>query len=354
MVWSPTPVAAPEPGVTCPLRRWPRAIAALVTALACFASVASTTLAEGTIVYSVREGDTIFGLAQQFGVSPDDIAVQNSLTDPNVLEIGQLLQIKRPEPLGPFGAMTPDRSDLAERAPANAMDATPGGSGQPVGSSGGPILLKIADPAGPNAAAVAPSTPVAVPRPVPPPPRPPASHPLIAAPYYSQFDGTVWAQSNCGPTALSMALGALGVTVDQLTLRHYADVQMGISNPDDGTTWEALVYAAKTHGAASVGLYKGKSYRTWSVDALKSELAKGHPVILLVRYASLPDHTTSAYWGDHYIVALGFDASGDLVYNDPAFKDSPGSDRLINPAQLQKAWSHTAIGLTRTAMALAR
>jgi hypothetical protein len=152
-----------------------------------------------------------------------------------------------------------------------------------------------------------------------------------------------------------MALGALGINVDQITLRRLANQQMGFSNPNDGTTWESLAYAAKTEGVLNRGLYgNGKSYRSWSIDDLKTELANGHPVILLVRYFYLTDHLGSAFYGDHYIVALGVDANGNIVYNDPAFKTSPGSDRRISPAQLQKAWTSTSVGLARTAVALYR
>src|SRR5205807_1972625 len=117
---------------------------------------------------------------------------------------------------------------------------------------------------------------------------------------------SVYAASNCGPTALAMALGALDVQTDQLTLRALASKQMGMDDPDNGTTWEALRYAAKANGVAGVGLYAGKNYRKWSIDDLKSQLSQGHPVLLLVRYWDLPDHLQSAYAGDHYVVALGF------------------------------------------------
>jgi murein DD-endopeptidase MepM/ murein hydrolase activator NlpD len=176
---------------------------------------------------------------------------------------------------------------------------------------------------------------------------------IMWAPYHSQFDGSVWAQSNCGPANLSMALGALGISVDQLTLRGRANRQMGIWDPSDGTTWGSLAYAARYYGATVSGLYRGSLYRKWSMDDLTSELAQGHPVILLVRYWDLPDHYTSSYGGDHYIVALGLDRAGNVVYDDSAIHGD-GSDRAISQNQLMRAWSHTSVGLVRTAMALHR
>ncbi|HEX5416774.1 MAG TPA: hypothetical protein VFZ25_13985, partial [Chloroflexota bacterium] len=39
----------------------------------------------------------------------------------------------------------------------------------------------------------------------------PSFQTILKAPYLSQFDGSAYAQTNCGPTSLAMALGALGV-----------------------------------------------------------------------------------------------------------------------------------------------
>jgi hypothetical protein len=151
-----------------------------------------------------------------------------------------------------------------------------------------------------------------------------------------------------------MGLGALNISADQLTLRDLANRQMGFANPDNGTTWESLAYAAKTSGANTENLYNGKGYRSWTFDDIKGELAKGHPVILLVRYWDLPDHAESSYSGDHYIVALGIDGNGNLVYDDSAFKTTPGNGRTIDQAHLLKAWTNTSVGLARTAMALTK
>lgn len=184
-------------------------------------------------------------------------------------------------------------------------------------------------------------------------PAPVAIDSILSAPYHSQFDGTVWAEGNCGPTTLSMALGALNINVDQLTLRGLANRQMGVADPNDGTTWESLAYAAHAYGVSTEGLNVGKSYKTWTLDDLKAELAQGRPVMLLVRYWDLPDHFTSPYGGDHYIVALGVDANGNIVYHDSAMRGD-GSYRKITQSQLIKAWTQPANGMVRTAMAFYR
>lgn len=174
---------------------------------------------------------------------------------------------------------------------------------------------------------------------------------LISAPFISQLDGSAYADSNCGPASLAMALGALGIKTRPLELRLLANRQMGRSVPSDGTTWESLAFAAQTRGADTTGLYDQHGYRAWSIDDLASEINNGHPVLLLVRYRSLPGHTTSRYFGDHYIVGLGFNDDGDLIYHDPAYPGDLGAKRSITRAQLQQAWSSTSVGLVRTALA---
>jgi len=246
-----------------------------------------TAIAEPSATYEVRPGDTLSGIAQEYGISVSAVAQSNGLTNPDVIRAGQVLKIE---------ARVPSLSPLTY----SAMIPAP-----------------------------------------------------ISAPYFSQFDGSVWAQSNCGPAALAMALGGLNLDGQPLELRALTNKQMHSSNPQNGTTWEALAYAAHQHGAVTAGLYKGRFYRQWTTADLKSELTQKHPVLLLVRYRALPDHRQSAYYGDHYIVALGFDRQGNIIYDDPAIHGD-GSDRTMTPTELANAWGRTSVGLIRTAMALHR
>jgi LysM repeat protein len=246
-----------------------------------------TAIAEPSATYEVRPGDTLAGIAQEYGVSVAAVAHSNGLTSPDVIRAGQVLKIE---------AINPTLSPLTY----SAMIPAP-----------------------------------------------------ISAPYFSQFDGSVWAQSNCGPAALAMALGGLDLAAQPLELRALTNKQMHSSNPQNGTTWEALAYAAHQKGAVTAGLYQGRYYRKWTTADLKAELSQKHPVLLLVRYRALPDHRQSAYYGDHYIVALGFDRQGNLIYDDPAIHGD-GSDRTLTPAELANAWGRTSVGLIRTAMALHR
>lgn len=274
--------------VTLSLRR--RLITGLAAASIYAVSVSSfftpSAFADGLISYTVQPGDTLLGIASQYGVTPDQIASSSGLNDPNFLQIGQTLTI----------------------------------------------------PASVSIAAVSPSAPASA---------------ILSAPYYSQFDGSDYGASNCGPTSLSMALGSLGINADQMWLRHWADVQMGTNDPSNGTTWEALAYATRQAGATTSGLYGESGYHTWSIAELKATLAQGHPVLLLVRYWDLPGHGSSSYGGDHYVVALGVDGNGNIVYHDPAFSSGDdGADRAISPSDLRAAWDDTLVGLVRTAMAV--
>lgn len=242
-------------------------------------------------------------------------------------------------------------ANAIQRAGRSSTSARPGqsGGGEPNPSTPSqPSALSTADstPGAPFPAGLSGNVTQAAAAPAPP--------AVIKAPTYSQFDGSVWASSNCGPTSLSMALGALGIKVDQLALRQLANTQMHDANPDDGTSWDALAAAARQNSASISGLYDGSKYHTWSIDDLKNQLAQGHPVVILTHYRDLPNHATSTYTGDHYVVAIGIDLNGNIVYNDPAAVKGTSITQTMTPDQLQKAWSETNFGLFHTAMAISK
>ena len=323
-------------------QRLARTLAAGALALACQGSGAAPALADQVVSYQVQPGDTLGDVASQFGVTPGAIVADNALSPTSQLPIGQAIVINVPDQPA-TGLMTVDRPRLDQIALTGDVSGDP--LALPPGNPTVPAPPLPQPVAAPLAQLVA-----APPVPAVPPPKPA----IIAAPYLSQLDGTIWGPSNCGPTSLAMALSALGVNADQMWLRHLADVQMGMADPSGGTTWESLAYAARVNGVGSRGLYgSGKTYHTWSIDDLKGELSQGHPVLLLVRFWNLPGHVASNYPGDHYIVALGFDESGNLVFNDPATYGD-GAGMTMSPDQLTRAWSSTWVGFARTAMALSK
>ena len=333
--------------VSARIQTVPRALLRLgvssVFALLLLVGMANAAFADEIVSYHVQDGDTLLALAHRFATASDEIAVVNGLTDPDRLAIGQVLMFRESSPANPFGLMVPDRWDDVVKEVQSALEPGSTRAGLVEAPPLSPSLLKMIATIGP-VSALARWTPT---------PHNPA---ILPAPTYSQFDGSIWSPSNCGPTALSMALGAIGISADPITLRQIANSQAGSSSddPSQGTSWEALAAAAHANGAVTKGLIGGHDYRTWGVEDLHRELALGHPVLLLVRYRLMPDHTTSSYDGDHYIVALGFDPQGNLVYNDPAQTAANGIHRQMTLAELDNVWSNTWAGLTRTAMAVTR
>ena len=57
------------------------------------ATETATAAPSGQQTYEVVEGDTLLGIAEQFGVSVDALAEANNITDPLLLQIGQELVI---------------------------------------------------------------------------------------------------------------------------------------------------------------------------------------------------------------------------------------------------------------------
>ncbi len=50
-----------------------------------------------SIIHTVKSGETLLAIAQQYGVSPEEIAAENELTNPNALVVGQELIIPTAE-----------------------------------------------------------------------------------------------------------------------------------------------------------------------------------------------------------------------------------------------------------------
>jgi hypothetical protein len=295
-----------------------------MAALALGTAMTTPSFADGSITYQIQPSDAVPSIAQQYDVSGSNAPVLYSVPDLNQLAVGQT------STTGPEGTAT-----TSVQVPTD--DPPPVTPNDPYFPHYPSFTIN------PNGIIIRTLTHV--------PPLPPSS---LQAPYHSQFDGTIWAESNCGPTTLAMALGALGVHADQLALRMVADRQMGMHDPNNGTTWESLAYAAQQHGVSTGGLYTSRrSYRTWTLGDLKKELNRGRPVMLLVRFWDLPDHLQSTFAGDHYILALGFAQNGNLIYHDSAMRGD-GLYRMISPTQLIRAWTNPSVGLVRTAMALYR
>ncbi len=68
--------------------------------------------------YTVQTGDTLFSIALQFEVSPNEIVAANTLADPNSVFVGQELLIPGYQPAGSSSASTDGGSSASPGAPA--------------------------------------------------------------------------------------------------------------------------------------------------------------------------------------------------------------------------------------------
>jgi hypothetical protein len=174
----------------------------------------------------------------------------------------------------------------------------------------------------------------------------------LGVPHRTQFDGTFYGPTNCGPTSLGMvfeAYGLMGYPSD--AIRGEVNRISGDSNPDNGTSLGAISVVAQRAGLQPLDLYQGGGYKRWTLDAVRAHVQEGRPVITLTRYADLPGN---AYYGsdiNHYIVITG--VSGDnFIYNDSAYSQGRGRGLLIAPDALQRAWANSTIPGHSVAFAL--
>jgi hypothetical protein len=158
----------------------------------------------------------------------------------------------------------------------------------------------------------------------------------VFAPYRTQLDGSAYAEANCGPTAVGMVLDAFGISVPSRQLRAEAlDAQRMYGN-GVGTLITALAAVVEKHGLSALDLYEDDAVRRWSLDELRAHVQQGHPVIVQVRYRSLPGRGGVYYFGDHYIVVTGVVGDG-FLYNDPIDIDGIGWDRVMSGDRLRTA-----------------
>jgi LysM repeat protein len=158
----------------------------------------------------------------------------------------------------------------------------------------------------------------------------------VFAPYRSQMDGSPYAAANCGPTAVGMAMEAFGVSLPPRQVRAAALDAQHIYGNGVGTLITALATVAQQQGLSVAGLYDGGGIHRWSLDDLRAQVQEGHPVVVQVRYRSLPGRGAANYFGDHYILVTGVVSAG-FLYNDPMDFDGIGWDRVIAADRLRTA-----------------
>lgn len=77
-------------------------------------AVPSTTVPVVEEFYTIQQGDTLFGIAQAFGVTVDELISFNAISDPDAIQAGQRLKI----PPASTGAT------VATTAPSSTVPAT--------------------------------------------------------------------------------------------------------------------------------------------------------------------------------------------------------------------------------------
>ena len=163
----------------------------------------------------------------------------------------------------------------------------------------------------------------------------------VFAPYRTQLDGSAYALANCGPTSIGMALAAFGVDVPPRQLRAEALDAQHMWGNNSGTLITALASVVEGHGLHALGLYAdGGGIDPWSLDDIRGQIALGHPVVLQVRYRSLPGRANVPYFQDHYILVTAVVPDG-FLYNDPIDADGLGWDRFISGDRLYAAMNAT-------------
>jgi hypothetical protein len=182
----------------------------------------------------------------------------------------------------------------------------------------------------------------------------------INVPYRTQLDGSDFAEANCGPTVLGMALESFGLDEPAPDLRGQVldSENFSPADTDAGSYIWALADVAHEYGLQAHGLYDSDgTYHHWSLDEIRASLRNNQPVIVQVVYRGLPGREDSQYYGDHYVIITGL-LGDEFLYNDPIggaiAHESPGYDRLMTADQLQRAmqasdtpYAFTAFGLSR-------
>jgi Peptidase_C39 like family len=155
---------------------------------------------------------------------------------------------------------------------------------------------------------------------------------VIDVPYRNQLDGSAYALSNCGPTALSMVLAYYGVDASPWELRvRSMRVQHSWVDDEGGyaDSYGVFVYnlatVAQSYGVRTEGLwtYAGSrpdELRQWSADDLRREIDWGRPVVVQVKYRALPAHTRPFHCragcggpGFRLRRPMGFDATAEAI-----------------------------------------
>jgi ABC-type bacteriocin/lantibiotic exporter with double-glycine peptidase domain len=128
---------------------------------------------------------------------------------------------------------------------------------------------------------------------------------VLPVPHKAQVGATANARRNdCGAACVSMVLEAVGnpATVDAIAVKYQTAANRYM-------TFTELMMALRDHGV-------GNRYaRPLPVADIAAEIARGNPVIALVKYPKMPRQFAN-FTGSHFVVVYGV-RDGEFLYHDP-------------------------------------
>jgi LysM repeat protein len=135
----PTPVAWIVLPTSTPLLTNTAEAGAEATALP---SPGDTPLPAGSLSHTVQAGETLSGIAGQYGVTVQAIMDANGLSDPGLIVIGQALVIPAPAPVPPTATATPQPPPANTPKPAPTKAPTPKPTKKPPTATPAPTAPK--------------------------------------------------------------------------------------------------------------------------------------------------------------------------------------------------------------------
>lgn len=171
----------------------------------------------------------------------------------------------------------------------------------------------------------------------------------LKVPYRTQLDGSPSAAANCGPVSVGMSLQFFNRPVATAELRAHADRLQGGWCPDCGVAIEWLAKIVESHGLRTENLYDAREFKRWTLEEVRDQLSRGHPVIPQLRYRLMPGRADARYGDDHYVVLCGV-LGDDFIYNDPADVDGLGYARVMDSESLMRAWRGSSFPLVALAV----
>jgi ABC-type bacteriocin/lantibiotic exporter with double-glycine peptidase domain len=139
-------------------------------------------------------------------------------------------------------------------------------------------------------------------------------------------------QFDCGAAATKTLLNYFGHDVREDGIIKEAETN------EDGTNPSGIIKVLEKYGLKT-------KQGTLTIEKLKEFIKKGYPVLILLQAWSdlqLPDY--DGYEDGHYVICLGFDDKGRIIFEDP----SSTQRTWLTEEELDKRWHSIGEGTDRT------